>query len=189
MFGRKWSAAKDGYWSDFETEALPCLPDLYRLSVWLTQNKDEAEDLVQETMTEGLKSFRRYERGTDCRAWLATIMYRLNSKRLNTLGRMKISDKPEEEIAAAIPFEPPLPQGLTDEEIIETVKQLPEVFRQVVILSDVEAFTYKEIAVILRIPIGTVMSRLSRGRAVLRTRLADCAKSYGFRGVRKTAGR
>jgi RNA polymerase sigma-70 factor, ECF subfamily len=185
MFGRGSSHAKVELWRDFEAEALPCLADLYRLAIWLTRSRDEAEDLVQETLTEALKSFDRYRRGTNCRAWITTIMYHLNQKRLSRIGRMRIVDVPEEQMAETVPFEPAVPQDLTDEEIISTIGNLPEIFRQVVVLSDVEEFSYKEIASILGIPIGTVMSRLSRGRRVLRLQLADHARSSGFRVNRK----
>ena len=187
-FGRGGSQAKEELWRDFEAEALPCLADLYRLAMWLTRNKDEAEDLVQDTLTEGLKSFDRYQRGTNCRAWITTIMYHLNQKRLSRIGRMRIVDMPEEQMAETVPFEPGVPENLTDEEIISTIGDLPEIFRQVVVLSDVEEFSYKEIASILGVPLGTVMSRLSRGRKVLRLQLAGHAQASGFHVNRKSCG-
>ncbi|HKX83385.1 MAG TPA: sigma-70 family RNA polymerase sigma factor [Pyrinomonadaceae bacterium] len=187
MFRRGRSDTRNELWKDFEAEALPCLSDLHRLAVWLTRNRDEAEDLVQETMAEALRSFHRYERGTNCRAWLATIMYHRNSKRLARIGRMRIVAETEEKMAETLPFEPPLPQNLTDEEIITALRRLPEIFRQVVVLSDVEEFSYKEIASILGIPMGTVMSRLSRGRKVLRFELAEYARDHGFGDDRQIA--
>jgi RNA polymerase sigma-70 factor (ECF subfamily) len=180
MFRRKWLETKEERWRDFETEAMPFAPDLYRVAMWLTRNQTEAEDLVQETFFQAMRSFHHYEMGTNCRAWLTTIMYNLNSKRLQKLGRMKIVDDPEEKLAATIPFEPQLPQKLTDEEVIKALKNVPEIFRQAVVLSDVEGFSYKEIAEIMDIPMGTVMSRLSRGRKVLRQELAEYARNYGF---------
>lgn len=187
MFGIKWLGKKEDKWSEFEAEAMPFLPDLYRVAMWLTRNKSEAEDLVQETLMQALKSFHRYEMGTNCRAWLTTIMYNLNSKRLQKLGRMKLVDDPEEKIAETIPFEPQLPQKLTDKEVIRALREVPENFRNVLILSDVEEFSYKEIASILDVPMGTVMSRLSRGRKALRLALADYARQYGFGDDRKIA--
>jgi len=180
MFGMKWLETKEERWRDFEAEAMPLAPDLYRVAMWLARNQTEAEDLVQETFFQAMKSFHRYEMGTNCRAWLTTIMYNLNSKRLQKLGRMKFVDDPEEKLAETIPFEPQLPQTLTDEEVIEALKNVPENFRQVIVLSDVEEFSYKEISAILEIPMGTVMSRLSRGRKVLRMELADYARNYGL---------
>jgi RNA polymerase sigma-70 factor (ECF subfamily) len=161
-------------------EAMPFMADLFRLAVWLTRSRDEAEDLVQETLTEALKSFRRYERGSNCRAWLTAIMYRLNLKRIGATKRLRIVDESEEMIAEVVQFEPPLPRDLTDDEVIKALMQLPEIFRQVVVLSDVEEFSYKDIASVLGIPLGTVMSRLSRGRKLLRIELADYARECGI---------
>ena len=179
MFRKRGNKTKE-LWSDFESEALPYMADLYRLAVWLTENREEAEDLVQETMAAALKSFKRYEVGTNCRAWLTTIMYRLNWKYLSASRKLQTIDEPEEKLAANVPFEPSLPQHVTDDEVIAALQRLPEIFRQVVVLSDVEEFSYKEIALILEIPIGTVMSRLSRGRGILRLELADYARSCGL---------
>jgi len=118
MFGIKRLGTKEKKWSDFEAEAMPLTPDLYRLAMWLTRNKEEAEDLLQETFFQALKSFHRYEMGTNCRAWLATIMYHLNSKRLQKMGRMKLADDSEEKLAETIPFEPSIPQKITDEDVL-----------------------------------------------------------------------
>lgn len=187
MFGIKWLETKEQKWNDFEAEAMPLMPDLYRVAMWLTRNQTEAEDLVQETLMQALKSFHRYELGTNCRAWMTTIMYNLNAKRLQKLGRMQLVDDSEEKLAETIPFESPLPQNLTDEEVINALRNVPENFRQVVVLSDIEEFSYKEISSILGIPMGTVMSRLSRGRKVLRMELADYASNYGFGETPKIA--
>lgn len=187
MFGIKWLETKEQKWSDFEAEAMPLTPELFRVAMWLTRDRTEAEDLVQETMMQALKSFHRYEIGTNCRAWLTTIMYNLNVKRLQKMGRMRMVDDPEEKLAETIPFEAPIPQSVTDEDVIKALANVPENFRQVVVLSDIEEFSYKEIASILGIPIGTVMSRLSRGRKVLRMELADYARNYGFGETRKNA--
>lgn len=187
MFGIKRLEKREEKWRDFETEAMPHAPDLYRVAVWLTRSQSEAEDLVQETFMQALKSFHRYELGTNCRAWLTTILYNLNSKRLQKMGRMKLVDDAEEKLAETIPFEPQLPQKLTDEEVIAAFENVPENFRHVVVLSDVEGFSYKEIASILNVPMGTVMSRLSRGRKVLRQELADYAHRYGFGNDQKHA--
>ncbi len=186
MFGIKWFENKHENLSAFEAEAMPFMPDLYRVAMWLTRNRTDAEDLVQETMMQAIKSFHRYELGTNCRAWLTTIMYNLNFKRLKKMGQMKIIDDPEERIAETLAFEPQVPQNLTDEVVIAAMQNVPEHFRQVVALADIEDFSYKEIAAILNIPMGTVMSRLSRGRKVLRMELADYARKYGF-GVNQTA--
>lgn len=152
------------------------LPALYRVARWMAGNREEAEDLVQETLSEALRSFHRYEKGTNCKAWMTKIMYHVNGKRLRKLGRMRMVDDPDETIARTVPFEPPIPQRLTDEDIIAAVTRVPDPFRQVVLLADVEEFAYKEIADMVQVPIGTVMSRLHRGRKLLRMELGDVAR-------------
>ena len=172
MFNRESS---DG-WTAFETEALPLLPDVFRVARYLARNETEAEDLTQETFIQALTSFHRYQRGTNCRAWLVTILYHTNSKRRRKLGRLQLVADTEERIAETVAFEPPTPQNLNDEDILRALKKLPDQFREVVLLSDVEEFAYKEIAELLKVPIGTVMSRLHRGRKLLRLELTDYAR-------------
>ncbi len=177
---RIFGKSKEKNWRDFEEEAIPFMPDLFRIAMWLVRNKDEAEDLVQETFIEALKSFHRYEMGTNCKAWMTKIMYHLNGKRKRKLGMMQFVQDTEERLAETLVFEPSVPQRLTDEEVIGALKKVPETFREVVILADVEDFAYKEIARVLDVPIGTVMSRLHRGRKVLRGELAVYAKDFGI---------
>ena len=182
MFGFSKIAAKSD-WEAFENEALPHLEDLFRIANWLVRDLTEAEDLVQETFTQAMRSFHRYELGTNCRAWLTTIMYHLNGKRRMKLGRLKMVEDTEEKIAQTIAFEPQLPQNITDEEILQALERIPQSFREIVLLSDVEEFAYKEIAEMLKIPIGTVMSRLHRGRKLLRVELSGYARDYGFKNA------
>ncbi len=182
MFGFGKSAEKEN-WEDFEGEALPHLTDLFRVARWLVRNREEAEDLVQETFAQALKSFHRYERGTNCRAWLTQIMYHLNSNRRRKLGRMKIVEDTEEMIAETIAFEPEIPQKVTDEDVLTALERVPQNFREIVLLADVEEFAYREIAEMLQIPAGTVMSRLHRGRKLLRVELAGFARNYGIRNL------
>lgn len=179
MLGIKWLESKEDKWRDFETEAMPFSNDLFRVAMWMTRNRDEAEDLVQETMFQAMRSFHRYEMGTNCRAWLMTIMHNLNAKRWRKLGRMALVEDTEDRLAETIPFEPSIPEGITDEEVLEALREVPQHFRDVVVLADVEDFSYKEISTILDLPMGTVMSRLHRARKVLRLKLADYAKKYG----------
>jgi RNA polymerase sigma-70 factor (ECF subfamily) len=167
-------------WSSFENEALPHRADLYRIAKWLLGNRDQAEDLVQETLLAALGSFHRFEKGTNCRAWLVTIMYHTLSKRRRSENRLRVVSDTEEQIAETVAFEPPTPENLTEQEVLEALKRLPQQFQEVVILSDVEDMTYKEIAEILSIPTGTVMSRLHRGRRLLRAELAAYANSLGI---------
>lgn len=180
MFSFGQSEKKEN-WADFEAEAIPHMPGLFRVARWLVRGSDEAEDLVQETLSQALRSFHRYERGTNCRAWMTKIMYHVNGKRLRKLGKLRMVEDTEEMIAETIAFEPSIPQNIRDEDVLSALEKIPDSFRQIVILADVEEFTYREIADMLQIPAGTVMSRLHRGRKLLRVELAGFAKNYGFR--------
>jgi RNA polymerase sigma-70 factor (ECF subfamily) len=170
-------------WEGFEQEAIPHTADLYRIAYWLVRNREEAEDLVQETLSQAMRSFHRYERGTNCRAWMTRIMYNLNGKRLRKLGRLKLVEDTEEMIAETVAFEPSIERHLTDDEVLGALKKIPDTFRQVVLLTDVEEFSYREVAEMLQIPAGTVMSRLHRGRKLLRIELAGFARDYGLKSV------
>ena len=170
--GREWAA--------FEAEALPYLSDLFRLAMWLVRDRTEAEDLVQETFTQALQSFHRFEKGTNCRAWLVRVMYHINSNRRRANARLQLVSETDERIAETIAFDPPTPQGLTEEEVLRALRSLPHQFEEVVLLSDIEDMTYKEIAELLGVPIGTVMSRLHRGRKLMRVELASYANSHGI---------
>ena len=168
----------------FASEAMPHLKDLYRTAVRLTRDQTSAEDIVQEVFLQAWKSFEKYETGTNCRAWLYQIMFfKISHHRRALVMQSKFFQSDDEEgtifnhAAAAAP----IPQNLTDEEIICAVDKLSPKFRAVVLLCDVEEFSYKEVARILQIPIGTVMSRLNRGRKNLRESLAAVAPAYGIK--------
>ncbi len=178
MFG--FGREREKEWAAFEAEALPLMPDVFRVANYLTRDVTEAEDLTQETFAEALKSFHRYKPETNCRAWLVTILYHLNSKRRYKLGRLKLVEDAEEQIAQTVAFEPSIPEHLTDEEVLQALERLPKQFREVVILTDVEEFSYKEVAELLNAPIGTVMSRLHRGRRLLRQELTGLARTFGI---------
>jgi len=153
----------------FEAEALPHLNDLYRTAVRLVLNRDEAEDLVQETYMQAWKSFDNYETGTNCRAWLYKILfYKIDHHRRRKYTQWKYIKEGDETIRATVAYEPPIDQTLRDEDMLNALDSLPPKYREVVLLADVEEFAYKEISRLLNIPIGTVMSRLNRGRAKLR---------------------
>lgn len=162
---------REKQWAAFEAEALPLMPDVFRVAKWLARDTVIAEDLTQETFTQALKSFHRYAPDTNCRAWLITILYRVNGKRKMKLGQLKLVEDTEEQIAETVAFEPPIPQHITDEDILAALKTLPQKYLDVVMLTDVEEFSYKETAELLGTPIGTVMSRLHRGRRLLRQEL------------------
>ncbi len=172
-----------GQWADFEGVALPHLESLFRLALWLERDRHAAEDLVQETFAQALQSFHRFEPGTNCRAWLVSILQHLRSNRRRTLARQPpLSDVGdlEEQLAETLAYEPPTPEGISEEEVLLALKKLPSAFQEVIVLADVEQFSYKEIAEILGIPLGTVMSRLHRARKLLRTELAAYANARGI---------
>jgi RNA polymerase sigma-70 factor (ECF subfamily) len=167
-------------WESFEAEAMPHMDDLFRVAKWLVRDHVEAEDIVQETFVQALQSFHRYEQGTNCRAWLMTILYRVRSKRIRAGSHLRLVNDADERIAETIAFDPPPPQTITEDGILQALAGLPPQFQDVVILSDVEDFTYKEIAETLNVPIGTVMSRLARGRKLLRGELNKYANAQGI---------
>jgi len=168
------TASRDdtGAWAAFEAEVLPHANRLFRLAMWLERNRSDAEDVVQETMVHALRAFPRFTPGTNCRAWLGTILQRIVSNRRRSKGRSILVSDPDDRLAEAVPFVPPVPQHLTDELVLDSLRRLPNVYQEVIVLCDVEDLTYKEAAAALDIPVGTVMSRLHRGRAQLRAELA-----------------
>jgi RNA polymerase sigma-70 factor, ECF subfamily len=171
----------DGTWATFEAEAMPHIDQLFRLAMWFEHSRPEAEDLVQETMMQALRSFHRFQPGTNCRAWLTTILQHVRSNRRRARSRSPLVEDPDDRIAQTVPFVPPVPQQLMDKDILDALARLPASFQEVIVLCDVEELTYKEIAEALAIPIGTVMSRLHRGRALLRSELVAPAEAAGRR--------
>lgn len=168
----------------FAAEAMPHLNDLYRTAMRLVRVPEAAEDLVQETFLQAWKSFDSYEIGTNCRAWLYQILFFKVSHYRRTRAMLSKFFQPDDEkgtIFAQAVAPTPTPQNLTDKQIIRAVDALPEIFRAVILLADVEEFDYKEVAQILDIPLGTVMSRLSRARLKLRESLAEVASVYGIK--------
>ena len=162
----------DGPWAAFEAEAMPHAERLFRLAMWLERDRQEAEDLVQDTMIQALQSFHRYTAGTNCKAWLVTILHHVRSNRRRAKGRLQLVEDADNRIAETVPFVPAVPSHITDEDFLTALGGIPEHYQNIIVLSDVEELSYKEIAAALTIPIGTVMSRLHRGRALLRQRLA-----------------
>jgi len=181
MMEESAAATADQVWAAFEAEALPHMDRLFRLAMWFERNRSEAEDLVQETMMHALQSFHRFQPGTNCRAWLTTILQNVRSNRRRARGRSPLVDDPDDRIGQVTPFVPPVPQKLTDEDLLGALGRIPVQYQEVIVLSDVEELTYKEVAEALSIPIGTVMSRLHRGRALLRAELATSAQPLGRR--------
>lgn len=161
----------DARWQTFEREAMPHVDRLFRHAMWLEQNRAAAEDLVQDTLVQALQSFDRYTPGTHCRAWLIAILHNVRANRLRKQGRAPV-DPVDEDRTDDVPFVPPVPQTVTDEDMLQALRQIPAAHQQIILLCDVEEMSYKEIAAVLDIPIGTVMSRLHRGRTLLRAELA-----------------
>lgn len=166
--------------AEFERAALPHLHELYRTALRLLGDGVKAEDMVQETYLQAWKSFARFEPGTNCRAWLFKILVNTihhHRRSWFNLRRVKESDEILEQTPAC---PPPVPEHIAEGEILRALDRLPADYRAAVVLADVEEFSYKEIAGMLGVPIGTVMSRLSRGRRLLREQLSEIAKSYGI---------
>jgi RNA polymerase sigma-70 factor (ECF subfamily) len=160
-------------WTDFESEVLPHADRLFRLAMWWERDRTEAEDLVQETLVQALQSFHRFRPGTNCRAWLLSILHHVRSNRRRSKLRRLAREELAEHLAETAQFVPPVPQQLTDEDILAALDGIPQAFQDIILLCDVEELTYKEIAAALGLPMGTVMSRLHRGRALLRQQLAS----------------
>jgi len=167
--------------TEFEAAALPHMNDLYRTASRVLGTTGGADDVIQDVYFQAWKSFDHFELGTNCRAWLFKILFNtLHHYRRKWLNVRMIKDS--EEVIEHTPSTArvPLPESITDEEILAALSAVPQDYRAIVLLVDVEEFSYKEAAGILDVPIGTVMSRLSRGRKLLRERLADLARSYGI---------
>lgn len=167
----------------FEDAALPHLNDLFRTAARLLGNPTEAEDIVQETYLLAWKSFDRFEPGTDCRAWLFTIMFNAIRHHRRRWFDRSVTGEMAEILEETVRYTPPVPEELTDQDVLSALDGIPPEFRAVVLLADVQEFSYREIADILKVPLGTVMSRLSRGRQLLRIALAELARSYGLKNA------
>lgn len=172
---------------DFETVALPHLKDLYRAARHTLGNQAEAEDVVQEAFLQAWKSFQRFTPGTNCRAWLFKILFHVIQHHRRKNWRLQLLGEQEEFLLETLTYEAPIAQRLSDEDVLAALNRVPEHFRAVIMLADVEEFAYKEIAQILDVPIGTVMSRLNRGRKLLRQELADYAQASGWVGAKTFA--
>ena len=187
MVSERRRRAEGQVWAAFETEVLPHLEALFRFAMWLEQERDKAEDLVQETLMEALQSFQRLRPGTNCRAWLISILRHIRSNRLRASTRLTLVSDPDDRIADTIPFVPPVPQQLTDEEVLAALRRTPQAYQEIILLSDVEEMTYKEIAEALGVPVGTVMSRLHRGRELLRAELSQGSDRERSQSVRSSS--
>jgi RNA polymerase sigma-70 factor, ECF subfamily len=162
---------------DFEELALPLLDPLFNFACWLSGDSDEARDLVQETFAKGLKAFGSFRSGTNFRAWMFRILRNTFLTSRTGLERRNTSQQDEDGIdEAVVTQETPELELIrrADTELIQgAIAQLPPIFREVVILADIEEMRYQEVADALDIPIGTVMSRLARARKHLRKYILD----------------
>lgn len=171
----------------FEEEALPLMPGMYSAAYGLTRNASDAEDLVQETFLRAFRGFSQFREGTNLKAWLHRIMrntfstnYRKRKREPETIPVIDVEDwylySKMQESGLEPSAESSVLEALPDEEVQGALLSLPERFRTVVLLADVEGFTYAEIAEITGAPVGTVMSRLHRGRKALEKRLWDVVR-------------
>ena len=175
----------------FEHEVLPLLPNLYGAALRMTRNPQDAEDLVQETYLRAYRGFGGFREGTNLRAW----MYRILTNTFINAYRKKQREPvtvPEDDTpdwylydklggaGAEASAEAEVLERLPDEDVQRALEDLPEAFRMAVLLADVEGFSYKEIAEILDVPIGTVMSRLHRGRKALQKALWETVRERGL---------
>ena len=170
---------------EFEDIAFQYMNALYSAALGMTRNESEAQDLVQDSYLRAYRFFDKFERGTDFKAWLFKILKNIYISKYNkesrkprmvdfrsveSSGFSKAGATPENEIF----------DELLDDDIAIAMDALSEEFRLVIILSDLQGFSYKEVAEILDCPIGTVMSRLHRGRRLLRNKLYKYAKKHGY---------
>jgi len=182
--------------ANFETEAMQYAPQLYSAALRMTRNPADAEDVVQETFLKAYRAYDSYTEGTNLKAWLYRILtntyinkYRKQQRRpseveLGELQDLYLYKRLGEASGAAQSAEADMLDAFVDTDVIEALESLPETFRLPVLLADVDGFSYKEIAEMLDIPIGTVMSRLHRGRKALQKKLWDVAEEHGITGER-----
>ena len=178
--------------SIFEADALPYLDQLYGTALRMTRSPADAEDLVQDTYAKAFAAFRSYEQGTNLRAWLFRILrntfinnYRKAQRQPSSgpseeLTDGQLLDLEQRNSGGVRSAENEALERLGDDEIAAAMATIPEDFRTAVYLADVEGFSYKEIADIMETPVGTVMSRVHRGRKALRALLADYARERGL---------
>jgi RNA polymerase sigma-70 factor, ECF subfamily len=173
--------------ASFQREALVHLDALYRVALRLTGNPADADDLVQETMLKAYRAWHQYQQGTNAKGWLLTILRHafINEYRRRTRHPATVDIDAIEPFAVFDEVQEEDPQGhffdqIVDDEVLRAIDELPEQFREAVVLSDVEGMSYEEVARILEVPIGTVKSRLFRARRLLQGKLYAYAVEMGY---------
>ena len=162
----------------FEDLVMPLFDSLYNFACWLTSDRDEAEDLVQETVAKALRGFSSFEPNTNFRAWIFRILrntFLTSRTGLKATSTVQLDEDEEKVRTVAITTDTPetvLLGALDEKAVREAIGELPIPYREVILLCELEELSYREIAEALSIPIGTVMSRLSRARNVLREKLS-----------------
>ena len=178
----------------FTADAMQYAPQLFSTALRMTRNRSDAEDLVQETYIKGWRSFHTFQEGTNLRAWLFRIMTNTYINKYNAQKRkgteVELDDVEElflykrlgsiDQSQLSSSAEDQMLELFTDDEVKSALEELPEDFRIPVLLSDVDGFSYKEISEMLEIPIGTVMSRLHRGRKAMQKMLYEYARDRGL---------
>jgi len=175
----------------FEREALPHVNALYSAALRLARNSDDAQDLLQETMLRAYRFFDQYTVGTNCRAWLLTILYNNFCNGFRVAGREHVAANPDDfqrELDNRLLRDDPsggdpealVSDGVMDHEVRDALDSIPNDFRAALIMVDIEELDYTEAARVLGIPIGTVKSRISRGRQLMRMALAEFARTRGL---------
>ncbi len=179
----------------FEKELLPQADALYNFAYHLSYNEDDANDLVQDTYFKALRFMNKYEVGTNPKAWLFTILknafineYRKKSKQPNKVDYEEIVNFHQEEegtnYSSYMDLRVEMFENMMGDEVTIAINDLPEDFRTVILLCDIEGFTYEEIAAIIDIPLGTVRSRLHRARNLLKEKLKKYAETLGYEDKR-----
>ena len=177
-------------YKEFEQEALPHMDALYNFALRMTGDGDDANDLVQDTFLKAFRFFDKFEKGTNCKAWLFRIMKNtfINSYRKKTKEPDKVDYEEVEKFYENVKpsstdsahLEKEIYDNLLDDEITSAIASLPDDFKTVIILSDIEGFTYDEIADFVDCPVGTVRSRLHRARKMLFAKLYKYANEKGY---------
>lgn len=177
---------------DFEAAAMPFVDSLYNTAFRMTRNSEDAQDLVQETYFKAYRHYDKFQEGTNFKAWLFKILknsfinnYRKKQSRPLQTDFAEIEDAFENRLSDEVSRKIKSPEeeflkDVLDEDVQQAMDELPDDYRMAIVLADLEGFSYKEIAEILEVPLGTVMSRLYRGRKLLEHTMLEYARQHGY---------